>query len=231
LEQRFPQMVNKLEDKEMELRRIKDDNDELKYKLKVINEENFAKMIELEKMSSEIVDLNLNLEEKEANVEELQEKYEEVVNKLNIAVRNCDELTDRNRCRKSTLTQDNADTIEEVSEGEEDVFEEEMQVDVGDSSTSATPGGINYTNCSNVSDSEYDVSAGTIAKAEELDERVRDLWTRLSSRDETFDELQSNYQKLGESVTNMKKDLNQSIIQNNTLYENVNFAKKLFHYH
>ena len=66
-------------------------------------------------------------------------------------------------------------------------------------------------------------------KAEELDERVRDLWTRLSSRDETFDELQSNYQKLGESVTNMKKDLNQSIIQNNTLYENVNFAKKLFH--
>ena len=157
-------MVNKLEDKEMELRRIKDDNDELKYKLKVINEENFAKMIELEKMSSEIVDLNLNLEEKEANVEELQEKYEEVVNKLNIAVRNCDELTDRNRCRKSTLTQDNADTIEEVSEGDEDVFEEEMQVDVGDSSASATPGGINYTNCSNVSDSEYDVSAGTIAK-------------------------------------------------------------------
>ena len=58
---------------------------------------------------------------------------------------------------------------------------------------------------------------------------MRDLWTRLSSRDETFDELQSNYQKLGESVTNMKKDLNQSIIQNNTLYENVNFAKKLFH--
>ena len=70
----------------------------------------------------------------------------------------------------------------------------------------------------------------SILKAEELDERVRDLWTRLSSRDETFDELQSNYQKLGESVTNMKKDLNQSIIQNNTLYENVNFAKKLFHY-
>ena len=164
LEQRFPQMVNKLEDKEMELRRIKDDNDELKYKLKVINEENFAKMIELEKMSSEIVDLNLNLEEKEANFEELHEKYEEVVNKLNIAVRNCDELTDRNRCRKSTLTQDNADTIEEVSERDEDVFEEEMQVDVGDSSTSATPGGINFTNCSNVSDSEYDVSAGTIAK-------------------------------------------------------------------
>ena len=158
-------MVNKLENKEMELRRIKDDNDELKYKLKVINEENFAKMIELEKMSSEIVDLNLNLEEKEANFEELHEKYEEVVNKLNIAVRNCDESTDRNRCRKSTLTQDNVDIIEEVSEeGDEDVFEEEMQVDVGDSSTSATPGGINFTNCSNVSDSEYDVSAGTIAK-------------------------------------------------------------------
>ena len=76
LEVRVPQLIQRVDEKDHELKRLKDDNDELKYKLKVINEDNFAKMIELEKMSTEIVDLNLNIEEKENDYELLEKKHE-----------------------------------------------------------------------------------------------------------------------------------------------------------
>ena len=39
---------------------------------------------------------------------------------------------------------------------------------------------------SNMSEEDYDVSAGTMARAEELDMKVRELWTRLSTRDDHF---------------------------------------------
>merc|ERR1712192_173838 len=45
---------------------------------------------------------------------------------------------------------------------------------------------------SNISEEGYDVSAGTMARAEELDLKVRDLRTRLSTRDETFEELRND---------------------------------------
>ena len=61
-----------------------------------------------------------------------------------------------------------------------------------------------------------------------MDARVRDLWTRLSSRDETFDALQSNNVQFGLSVSKLTNDLNQSLAQNNTFNDHVAVAKKLF---
>ena len=61
-----------------------------------------------------------------------------------------------------------------------------------------------------------------------MDARVRELWSKLSSRDETFDALQSNNVQLGLSVSKLANDLNQSVAQNNTFNDHVAVAKKLF---
>ena len=58
--------------------------------------------------------------------------------------------------------------------------------------------------------------------------RVRELWNRLSSKDKTFDHLQTNHQMLDMSVKKLRQDLNQSILRNNTLHSNVTIAKNLF---
>ena len=54
------------------------------------------------------------------------------------------------------------------------------------------------------------------------------MWARLSSRDEALDQLHNIHKNFGMSVTKLKRDINQSILQNNTFHHNVTSAKKLF---
>lgn len=54
------------------------------------------------------------------------------------------------------------------------------------------------------------------------------MWARLSSRDEALDQLHNTHKNFGMSVTKLKSDINQSILQNNTFHHNVTSAKKLF---
>ena len=61
-----------------------------------------------------------------------------------------------------------------------------------------------------------------------MDAKVRELWSKLSSRDETFDALHTNNAQLGFSVSKLANDLNQSVAQNNTFNDHVAVAKKLF---
>ena len=179
LEQRLPQMIHKLEDKELELRRVKNENEELRYKLTVINEENFSKMIELEKMSTEIVDLNLNIEEKDNDYEMLEEKHESLIANHKAFEVKIQELeaelakaleTVKKQAETSLLNPNQThlisfDSTHIAGSKCSPVFEEdeEMLVDQvfpNHSNMSC----LSIINASNASDSEYDVSAGTIAK-------------------------------------------------------------------
>ena len=65
-------------------------------------------------------------------------------------------------------------------------------------------------------------------QAEELDSKVRELWTRLSSKDDTFSQIHDTQQLLQVSVMKLKQDLDHSIVQNNTFHNNVSIAKRLF---
>merc|ERR1712179_898718 len=83
---------------------------------------------------------------------------------------------------------------------------------------------------SNMSENAYDVSAGTMARAEELDSKVREMWTRLSCRDETLDQLENDQcMKFTNSVSRLETDLNESILHHNRFLGQVSVAKKLFH--
>ena len=74
------------------------------------------------------------------------------------------------------------------------------------------------------SDSQYFISF----QADELDQKVRELWSRLSCPEATFDQLVGQQQCLEVSVNRLKSDLDQSIIKNNKLQQNVSFSKRLF---
>ena len=65
-------------------------------------------------------------------------------------------------------------------------------------------------------------------QAEELDQKVRDLWSRLSCPEAAFDQLLGQQQSLEMSVNKLKSDLDQSIMKNNKLQQNVSFSKRLF---
>ena len=79
-----------------------------------------------------------------------------------------------------------------------------------------------------MSEEEYDVSAGTINRAEELDTKVREMWAKLSTRDQTFEELRSDRTQFTSSVSKLETDLNESIRQHNRFLDQVSVAKKLF---
>lgn len=233
LEQKIPHFVAKLDDRETEIRKIASENCDVKYKLKVMNEENIAKMIELEKLSSEIIDLQIQIDENELEREEISTKLQleasKVIN-LKDEVKNLKQELAVKRFRSSlpTLTEDNVHEVTNNEEEEDEVFEK-MNIDEyqggGDLSTASS---IFTTDSSTMSESEYDISVGTLAKAEELDEKVRAMWTRLSSRDEALCQLHNNHKNFGMSVTKLKSDLSQSMLQNNTFHDNVTSAKKLF---
>ena len=189
--------------------------EDVQYRYRVINEENFSKIIQIEKMSSEICALSESNEEKDCEMEKLTLKINEMMISLNketsrayslemqlrelvgIAQKtelsqsdsdlsevtkellakitrvakeknvtvnlqltvnqsqqNCVETPSREN--RSTLTNENVSQYEEMAvEDEEEypeVFEEETH-SLGD-----------VTGASNISESEYDVSAGTLAK-------------------------------------------------------------------
>ena len=217
VEQKFSLLAGKLEAKDSELRRTKEMLEDVQYRYRVINEENFSKILEAEKMSSQICALRENNEEKNCEMEKLKLKINEMMISLNeetsrayslemqlrelvgIAEKtdltqsdsdmsevtkellakiaraakeknvtlnvqltvnqsqqNCVE-TARQRENRSTLTNDNVSQYEEMSVADEEedypeVFEEENH-SLGD-----------ITGASNISESESDVSAGTLAK-------------------------------------------------------------------
>ena len=73
-----------------------------------------------------------------------------------------------------------------------------------------------------------DVSDGTIARAEELDKKVHQMWNRVSVKDDTFAEINVNRRAYNESVSALETDLNASIMQHNKFLDRVLVAKKLF---
>jgi len=81
---------------------------------------------------------------------------------------------------------------------------------------------------SNASQIVYDVSDGTIARAEELDKKVHQMWNRVSVKDDTFAEISENRRAYNESVSALESDLNSSIMQHNKFLDRVLVAKKLF---
>merc|ERR1712096_446908 len=118
------------------------------------------------------------------------------------------------------------DAYEEFPE----VFDDENSIDLAeDMSTEDIDDSTSNIEDSNMSEKEYDVSAGTMARAEELDIKVRELWTRLSTRDETFEDLKNDRLNFTTSVSRLESDLNQSILQHNRFLDQVSVAKKLFH--
>jgi len=102
-------------------------------------------------------------------------------------------------------------------------FDENMSVEDNDDP-------VDIIEDSNMSENAYDVSAGTMARAEELDSKVREMWTRLSCRDQTFDQLENDQcMKFTNSVSRLETDLNESILHHNRFMGQVSVAKKLFH--
>merc|ERR1719300_1932984 len=222
--------------REVEIKHLKSDNEELNDRLRWINGENFAKTREIDKLSAEIVENQLNLQDKQQTLDSLELKLEqtqkhlnsegEKINDLELKLKDLMKIVDQCRCESKLndgiFGEQSSD--EEVSYDQE-VFTDQCQND--DNLIVDEDEDYDYDG-SCVSESDYDVSAGTIAKAEELDVKVRELWNRLSNKDETFDLLHTNHQMLDMSVKKLKQDINQSILRNNTLHSNVNIAKKLF---
>ena len=102
-------------------------------------------------------------------------------------------------------------------------FDEEMSVEENDDP-------VDIIEDSNMSENSYDVSVGTMARAEELDTKVREMWTKLSCRDQTFDQLENDECiKFTHSVSRLETDLNESILHHNRFMGQVSVAKKLFH--
>merc|ERR1712025_742076 len=74
-----------------------------------------------------------------------------------------------------------------------------------------------------------DVSSDTCTRLDELDNKVRSLWTKLSTRDETFEEFKSDKKEMfSKSVDRLKIDLSESIQHHNKFLTQVSVAKKLF---
>ena len=214
VEQKFSLVTGKLEAKDSELRRTKEMLENVQYRYRVINEENFSKIIQIEKMSSEICALSESNEEKDCEMEKLTLKINEMMISLNketsrayslemqlrelvgiaqktelsqsdsdlsevtkellakitrvakeknVTVnlqltvnqsRNCVETPSREN--RSTLTNENVSQYEEMAVEDEEEYPEVFEEDthsLGD-----------VTGASNISESEYDVSAGTLAK-------------------------------------------------------------------
>merc|ERR1712142_927641 len=74
-----------------------------------------------------------------------------------------------------------------------------------------------------------DVSSDTCTRLDELDNKVRSLWTKLSTRDETFEEFKSDKKEMfTKSVDRLKIDLSESVDHHNKFLTKVSVAKKLF---
>ena len=219
VEQKLSLLAGKLDAKDSELRRAKEMLEDVQYRYRVINEENFSKIIQTEKMSSQICALRESNEEKNCEMEKLKLKINEIMISLNeetsrayslemqlrelVGIAEKTDLSQSDsdmsevtkellakitqaakeknvtlnvqltvnpsqqicvetprRENRSTLTNENVSQYEEMSVADDDdeseeypeVFEEENP-SLGD-----------LTGASNISESEYDVSAGTLAK-------------------------------------------------------------------
>merc|ERR1712142_104831 len=74
-----------------------------------------------------------------------------------------------------------------------------------------------------------DVSSDTCTRLDELNNKVRSLWTKLSTRDETFEEFKSDKKEMfTKSVDRLKIDLSESVDHHNKFLTKVSVAKKLF---
>jgi len=301
LEKSFPDLVLKLSEKDCELKRCKENIDILEQRLKILTDDNFLKIRSIDQISDQLVDLNNNILEKEAEIVDLkqlvfelqnarrdesikfkrleQEKSHllmlvqqfrgvgEPANVVNEGV-NFDEATEdfldkvsavskeqnvtvnlKLTVKKSrvsnildqstaqfrrnslkTLTAENSFDVgvDESYEEYPEVFDNQVDLPE-DMSIEDIEDATSIIEDSNISEEGYDVSAGTMARAEELDLKVRDLWTRLSTRDGTFEELRNDRIKFTSSVSRLENDLNESILQHNRFLDQVSVAKKLFH--
>jgi len=72
------------------------------------------------------------------------------------------------------------------------------------------------------------VSIGTFTRTDELDIKMRELWTRLSSQSDTLEELKLEKRKFTSSVDMLEEELSESFIQHTRLMDQVNVVKKLF---
>jgi len=288
-------------DKDCELKRCKENIDILEQRLKILTDDNFLKIRSIDQISDQLVDLNNNILEKEAEIVDLkqlvfelqnarrdesikfkrleQEKSHllmlvqqfrgvgEPANVVNEGV-NFDEATEdfldkvsavskeqnvtvnlKLTVKKSrvsnildqstaqfrrnslkTLTAENSFDVgvDESYEEYPEVFDNQVDLPE-DMSIEDIEDATSIIEDSNISEEGYDVSAGTMARAEELDLKVRDLWTRLSTRDGTFEELRNDRIKFTSSVSRLENDLNESILQHNRFLDQVSVAKKLFH--
>jgi len=74
----------------------------------------------------------------------------------------------------------------------------------------------------------YRVSLGTLDRADELDTKLQELWTRLSSQTDTLQELKSEKRRFTFSVDLLEEELTESRTQHRKLVDQVNVVKKLF---
>ena len=173
LEEKVPFLVTRLEDREQQVRKMIDENLELKFKLRTINEDNIVKTTELEKLASEMVDLNLQMEDRDCHLDTLLRTNEDLSRKLRGEEEKVSHLEDKvsrlnqelvlRRFRGSlpTLNEGNVATV--TKEKEDEVFDK-MNIDEYHSDLSTASSSVIVTDASTVSESEYDVSAATLAK-------------------------------------------------------------------
>ena len=83
LETKIPHLLNKIDAREVEIKHLKSENEELNYRLRWINEENFTKTREIDKLSAEIVENQLNLQDKQQTLDSLELKLEQTQRHLN----------------------------------------------------------------------------------------------------------------------------------------------------
>jgi len=301
LEKSFPELVMKLSVKESDVRRSNEMVSNLEQRLKIVTDDNILKMRSIDQVSDQLVDLNNNVLEKEAEIVYLKQNvYELQVHKRddNIKVKrlefeklhlqklveqvrgpieptdiveegvNFDEATenfldkvsavskeqnvtvnlkltvkksrvsnifDQSRVHSGrnslkTLTEEN-NYLSRLDESNEE-YPDEVFDNLIDFAENMAVGSIedvsNIIEDSNMSEEEYDVSAGTINRAEELDTKVREMWAKLSTRDQTFEELRSDRTQFTSSVSRLETELNESIQQHNRFLDQVSVAKKLF---
>jgi len=301
LERSFPELVSKLSVKESELRRSTEMVANLEQRLKILTEDNFLKVRSIDQISDQLVDLNNNILEKEAEIVDLKQSIFELQNHNReeaVKIRrlefekihlqklcaqagghdvpnniidegvNFDEATEDFLEKVSAVSKDQNVTVnlkvtvkksrvsnileqstrnsfqrnelktltaeESIMGNPGESFDEYPEVFdnltdfAGDMSVDEYEDLTNSVQASDVSADEYDVSAGTIARAEELDMKVKEMWTRLSTRDQTVDEF-NQCMKFTHSVSRLETDLNDSILQHNRFMDQVSVAKKLFH--
>jgi len=244
LEKNIPEINSKLDEKDAE-------NRKLQQRIYHLNENCQVKDAAIEQMSAQIFDYNNNVRSKNDEIISLNDRVITLQNCLRKEAERVTILENNLRgyeARQILEAEDESaldptkDTIsssvehhEKYSEQDDylDVFEE---VDNMEMSTDPMIEKSSAVDNSSASEAQYDISAGTLARAEELERKVEGTWSRVAQlscqagdRVGRCDLAAVEQFQFSRSVSELKADLDQSILHHTKFLNKVSATRKLFH--